>query len=376
MIIYCFLTETNIAIDYTFDPLYRLTAADYSEWGFRGSVRQLTDASGTLILSRNYDPFGNPWGVAGEEPTIFGYTGQQTDPIGMVYLRARYYIPGLGRFLTKDSYQGDYKRPPSLNEWGYVEENPINNIDPFGLWVCTPESYNINPDCDSWVQSALDRLQGSGNIGQKIIEFVHTYDKFDALAKIYKTTFCDPRWYKIAFASLPGYLMDIKIEFVQQGDWYAFTSFPNVIQINSSLVIGGESADDFGASILAHEVTHIEQGLDALSVQAELLTIIMEYQLDMQMSHKPNTWQTKVIEKLANNNLGWNPWYFSDLKIAQKELNYPNDPLWPISGSLPKNWESLWGTDIPYKFDIESIPAPTPFPLKPESTPPPPVIHR
>jgi len=37
-----------------------------------------------------------------------------------------------GRFTTKDSWQGDYNRPLTLNDWNYVEGNPVNVIDPSG----------------------------------------------------------------------------------------------------------------------------------------------------------------------------------------------------------------------------------------------------
>jgi len=38
----------------------------------------------------------------------------------------------MGRFLTRDTWEGDYNRPLSLNRWNYVEGNPINLIDPSG----------------------------------------------------------------------------------------------------------------------------------------------------------------------------------------------------------------------------------------------------
>src|SRR5690606_6632736 len=51
---------------------------------------------------------------------------------GNVYLRARYYNPIDGRFLTKDTWEGDVNRPISMNRWNYVEGNPINLTDPTG----------------------------------------------------------------------------------------------------------------------------------------------------------------------------------------------------------------------------------------------------
>jgi len=50
----------------------------------------------------------------------------------LVYLRARYYAPQDGRFLSRDTWGGDYERPLSLNRWNYVEGNPVNYADSTG----------------------------------------------------------------------------------------------------------------------------------------------------------------------------------------------------------------------------------------------------
>jgi RHS repeat-associated protein len=106
-----------------------------------GSVRQLTDSSGEVVLARAYDPYGslvenNAYdGVV----TPYGYTGEYTDASGMVYLRARYYSPVQGRFVSKDVWEGNYNNPLSLNRWGYVEGNPINYSDPSGYYTYNRE---------------------------------------------------------------------------------------------------------------------------------------------------------------------------------------------------------------------------------------------
>jgi hypothetical protein len=48
------------------------------------------------------------------------------------YLRARYYDTGIGRFTTRDTYEGDYQYPLTLNRWMYVNGNPIVFTDPSG----------------------------------------------------------------------------------------------------------------------------------------------------------------------------------------------------------------------------------------------------
>lgn len=75
----------------------------------------------------------------GASQTEFGFTGEQYDAyIKLIYLRSRMYDPASGRFITKDSWQGDYNRPLSLNRWNYVKGNPVNYTDPSGLWRIAP----------------------------------------------------------------------------------------------------------------------------------------------------------------------------------------------------------------------------------------------
>ncbi len=102
-----------------------------------GSVRQLTSSSGEVVLARSYDPYGNLVENTAYDgvTTAYGYTGEYTDYyIKLIYLRSRYYSPTTGRFLTKDSWQGDYTKPLSLNGWNYVVGNPINRVDPSGYY--------------------------------------------------------------------------------------------------------------------------------------------------------------------------------------------------------------------------------------------------
>lgn len=62
------------------------------------------------------------------------YSGDSTQ---LTYLRSRFYASGDGRFLTRDTWMGDYNRPLSLNRWNYVGSNPIMRADPSGLLYIT-----------------------------------------------------------------------------------------------------------------------------------------------------------------------------------------------------------------------------------------------
>ncbi len=109
------------------------TSTEYFLGDALGSVRQLTDSDAEITLTKSYAPYGEVMSTSGSGESAFTYTGEATDSyIKLIYLRFRMYSPGTGRFLTKDSWLGDYNRPLSLNRWNYVEGNPINYIDPSG----------------------------------------------------------------------------------------------------------------------------------------------------------------------------------------------------------------------------------------------------
>lgn len=100
-----------------------------------GSTAGLVDGGGNLIDRWVYDAFGMPLRLAGNSGNSFlGIGGEQYDPItGLYYLRARYYDPQAGRFLSSDPLEGDDTYPLTLNKYAYAGSDPVNNSDPSGL---------------------------------------------------------------------------------------------------------------------------------------------------------------------------------------------------------------------------------------------------
>jgi len=76
--------------------------------------------------------------TAGSGASNYGFTGEWTDATNLQYLRARYYAPSQGRFLTADSWAGNYRQPLTLNKWLYTNGNPANFTDPSGHFAETP----------------------------------------------------------------------------------------------------------------------------------------------------------------------------------------------------------------------------------------------
>ncbi|MEM3433740.1 MAG: RHS repeat-associated core domain-containing protein [Candidatus Methanomethyliaceae archaeon] len=98
----------------------------------RGSVRQAADAAGAVVRVREWEPYGVE--VGGPQEGL-GYTGEWQDAaVGLVYLRARWYAPGVGVFTAPDPFPGVRQEPMSLHPYLYVLANPVSRVDPRGLY--------------------------------------------------------------------------------------------------------------------------------------------------------------------------------------------------------------------------------------------------
>ncbi len=86
----------------------------------------------------------------------YGFTGEMADVTGLTYLRARYYSPLEGRFMSRDTWEGDARRPLSMNRWMYVEGNPVNLIDPSGKFPIECQSMPTKEEYASCVLSYYD----------------------------------------------------------------------------------------------------------------------------------------------------------------------------------------------------------------------------
>ena len=105
----------------------------YYMFNGHGDVTSLTDGSGNVIKSYDYDAFGNEKNPDVNDTNVFRYCGEYFDKeTGTIYLRARYYDPEMGRFINEDSYEGQVTDPLSLNLYTYCGNDPINNVDPSG----------------------------------------------------------------------------------------------------------------------------------------------------------------------------------------------------------------------------------------------------
>jgi RHS repeat-associated protein len=113
-----------------------------------GSTAVITNASGTVVVTQNFGPFGNrrggtwrgtpspsEWtGIA--STTRRGFTGHtMVDNLNRIHMNGRMYDPFLGRFLSPDPFVQSLAASQALNPYSYCWNNPLKYIDPSGFSI-------------------------------------------------------------------------------------------------------------------------------------------------------------------------------------------------------------------------------------------------
>jgi RHS repeat-associated protein len=135
-----------------------------------GSVRFLTDSTGAVSDTYDYEAFGQTLSSTGSTNNEFKFHGERQDPeTSLIYLRARYLDGNIGRFTVMDSYEGNDEKPLSLHKYLFADGNPVNNIDPTGNITFPTEArrlkdrygWRIHPITKKW------SFHGAVDIGQR-----------------------------------------------------------------------------------------------------------------------------------------------------------------------------------------------------------------
>ncbi len=110
-----------------------------------GSTRVLTDASGGIVSTYDYEAYGKLINSTGGVENKYLFAGEQFDEaLGYYYNRARYYDAATGRFTRRDDYSGHISEPLTLNKYTYTHNNPVNGVDPTGLFNMAQISATLN----------------------------------------------------------------------------------------------------------------------------------------------------------------------------------------------------------------------------------------
>jgi RHS repeat-associated protein len=172
----------------------------YYQFDYNGSTISLKSDAGSYTNRYSYDPYGKVANSAEATPgtnnlvpnpfKFGGRYGLMDDGNGLVYARARYYSPELGRFLTKDPLTGDLKNGLSLNRYIYALDNPIEMIDPDGMKAINWKNLYMNVAkslAENLNQEVL--IVGSAKKIAASVANSHGFDKIgEKAARFYKGT--------------------------------------------------------------------------------------------------------------------------------------------------------------------------------------------
>lgn len=171
----------QLVAEYNSTPVQGGTQYIFSD--HQGSPRLITNAQGSVIARHDYLPFGDDvlnsvgmrtpgQGYGGIEAARQKYAGMETnEATAMAHTLWRQYDSLSGRWTAPDPYRGSIsiQNPQSLNRYSYVDNDPINMVDPAGLMPKLPDASTSWSDVADgfWGQGNL--MNRPRNIGQLII---------------------------------------------------------------------------------------------------------------------------------------------------------------------------------------------------------------
>jgi len=122
-----------------------------------GSTRQLLDSSQAVTDTYSYEAFGNSMGSTGSTPNPYKYVGSlgyyQTGS-SLRHLGARYYMPEVGRFTSRDAILlGRY-------DYTYAGNNPVVRLDPSGYRFGPAENRNYSECMAKYAPTSLPDPKG------------------------------------------------------------------------------------------------------------------------------------------------------------------------------------------------------------------------
>jgi RHS repeat-associated protein len=132
--------SNNIIREYTWGPglggiggllNMRQGGQDYNYlYDGKGNVLAVIDNAQNVVASYRYDSFGRLMVKSGtlSQPYQFS-TKRYLDDVGLNYYGYRFYAPKIGRWMNRDPLG----EAGGINLYGFVQNDPVNKIDPFGL---------------------------------------------------------------------------------------------------------------------------------------------------------------------------------------------------------------------------------------------------
>jgi len=145
-----------------------------------GSTVNLTQPNGTARQFIFYDAWGIERDRIGSSANNFTFTGHELDQeTGLIYAKARFYDPDVGRFLSQDNLVGQAGQPPSLNRYQYGLANPLRFVDSTGFQSESVDGKDEEFDFAAAFRETDSRLAIEGPVSEEglLSSIVGKYDE-------------------------------------------------------------------------------------------------------------------------------------------------------------------------------------------------------
>ncbi len=124
------------------------------------SVRAVSSSTGSLLGQQGHYPFGENW-YQTNTTTKWMFTSYDRDSeSGLDYALARYYDNRTAAFCSADPLEGTPEDPQSWNRYAYVENDPINLVDPSGKSLLTDVLEALSIVLDAWTGGGATEILG------------------------------------------------------------------------------------------------------------------------------------------------------------------------------------------------------------------------
>jgi RHS repeat-associated protein len=120
-----------------------------------GTVFQEYQPAANGSIPKASNTWGEPINGVGAELRFAGEF--QDGQSGLVFLRARWYQPSSGTFLTRDPFAGFPTTPYSQHQYQYGHSNPVSNTDPSGLYCMGSSCRPYDADTVEWINFVQTR---------------------------------------------------------------------------------------------------------------------------------------------------------------------------------------------------------------------------
>jgi RHS repeat-associated protein len=151
-----------------------------------GNIRFVTNSNGDKVMGYNYDPYGSIRNTNGSSDNTLQFKAEPYESDhGLYYMRARFYDPTIGRFISRDPFEGTLNNPQSQNGFAFAYNNPLNLSDPSGACVedaCIIEAATVcataackDGDCTNEVRAGYTVAQLTAQRAPGVIQGVYQF---------------------------------------------------------------------------------------------------------------------------------------------------------------------------------------------------------